>query len=171
MFDDLSTQEWFFLALAAGTGFLVVRHFMDKLSDGAGKGAGPRQAAPAPPSRDGADQNTWFRGDAQPADGAGDQGFARGGERGGGGGGGGGGAHVPPRDTPAAPWYQVLEVSPTAPAGDIKAAYKRKIRKYHPDKVAGLGPEFIAIAEAKAQEINQAYQQACADRSITDLPP
>lgn len=167
MFDDLSTQEWFFLALAAGTGFLVVRHFMDKLSDGTGKGAGPQQAAPAPPTRDGADQTSWFRGDAQAADGAGDQGFARGGERGGD----DGGAHAPPRDTPAAPWYQVLEVSPTAPAGDIKAAYKRKIRKYHSDKLAGLGPEFIAIAEAKAQEINRAYQQACADRSITDSPP
>lgn len=61
-----------------------------------------------------------------------------------------------PYSPPPRPWYQVLEVSSMASLDEVKRAYQRKIRQYHPDKVAGLGPEFTEIANVKAKEINLA---------------
>ena len=40
----------------------------------------------------------------------------------------------------------------------IKSTYRRVIAQYHPDKVGDMGPEIKEIAEAKAKEINHAYQ-------------
>ena len=62
------------------------------------------------------------------------------------------------------PWYEVLGITPNASVSEIRTAYKRKMSQYHPDKVAGLGPEFNKIAEQKAKEINLAYEQAMAGR-------
>ncbi len=166
MFEELSTQEWFFLALAAGTGFLVVRHFMDKLPGGSGGGSSRPQQPPAPPHQDGTDTAPWFRGDTHGGGDAASNGSASGSasiDR--------SAPSVPPHATPSTPWYRVLDVSPTAPVADIKSAYKRKLRLYHPDKLAGLGPEFTAVAEAKAKEVAQAYQDACAARGIVDPAP
>ena len=41
---------------------------------------------------------------------------------------------------------------------EIKSTYRRIIAQYHPDKVGDMGPEIKEIAEAKAKEINHAYQ-------------
>src|SRR5258708_23957352 len=53
--------------------------------------------------------------------------------------------------------YDTLEVIPTASAETIQAAYRSLISRYHPDKVAGLGPELHAVANARTKEINHAY--------------
>ena len=53
--------------------------------------------------------------------------------------------------------YDTLEVIPTASAETIHAAYRSLISRYHPDKVAGLGPELQAVANARTKEINHAY--------------
>jgi hypothetical protein len=53
--------------------------------------------------------------------------------------------------------YDVLEVIPTASAETIHAAYRSLIARYHPDKVATLGPELQAVANARTKEINFAY--------------
>lgn len=53
--------------------------------------------------------------------------------------------------------YDVLEVIPTASAETIHAAYRSLITRYHPDKVAALGPELQAVADARTKEINFAY--------------
>jgi curved DNA-binding protein CbpA len=53
--------------------------------------------------------------------------------------------------------YDVLEVIPTASAETIHAAYRSMIARYHPDKVAALGPELQAVANARTKEINFAY--------------
>lgn len=63
-------------------------------------------------------------------------------------------------------WNQVLEVDVGASPEEIRQAYQQKIQLYHPDKLAGLGPAFMAIAEAKSKEIHEAYQQGCAERGI-----
>lgn len=42
--------------------------------------------------------------------------------------------------------------------GYIRKKYIELISQYHPDKVAGLGPELIKLAEKKAKEINAAYE-------------
>ena len=53
--------------------------------------------------------------------------------------------------------YEILEVPSGSDFDAIKAAYQNKIRQYHPDKVADMGPEVRAVAEKHAQEINEAY--------------
>jgi hypothetical protein len=53
--------------------------------------------------------------------------------------------------------YDVLEVIPTASAETIHAAYRSLILRYHPDKVAAMGPELQAVANARTKEINFAY--------------
>jgi hypothetical protein len=53
--------------------------------------------------------------------------------------------------------YDTLEVIPTASPETIHAAYRSLISRYHPDRVAGLGPELQAIANARAKEITHAY--------------
>ena len=55
--------------------------------------------------------------------------------------------------------YEVLGISPGATQDEIKAAYRRRIKEYHPDKVAHLGQEFRDIAERMSKEINAAYAQ------------
>src|SRR5688572_23334588 len=52
----------------------------------------------------------------------------------------------------------MLDVGPTAPADEIKQAFRREIAKYHPDKVQHLGREFQEIAAVKAAELTQAYK-------------
>lgn len=63
-------------------------------------------------------------------------------------------------DTPQPPWYVVLGVSANATFKKIQDAYRVKILQYHPDRVAGLGPELQALAERCTKEINHAYQEA-----------
>jgi hypothetical protein len=52
---------------------------------------------------------------------------------------------TPPPD----PWWQVLGVSPEASLDEISQRYRHAIRMYHPDRVAGLAPEIIALAERR----------------------
>jgi DnaJ-class molecular chaperone len=51
-----------------------------------------------------------------------------------------------------------LEVSPSASSEEIKAAYKRAVARYHPDKVAHLGTEFQELAHKKLLAIQEAYE-------------
>ncbi|MBE5783544.1 MAG: J domain-containing protein [Clostridiales bacterium] len=51
--------------------------------------------------------------------------------------------------------FQVLGVSPSASEDEIKAAYRKLAKQYHPDLNPGS-----ATAEAKMKEVNEAYAQA-----------
>ena len=55
--------------------------------------------------------------------------------------------------------YRSLGVSPDASDDDIDRAYRQLMGKYHPDKVAGAADEIRALAEARAREINAAYDR------------
>jgi DnaJ-domain-containing protein 1 len=55
--------------------------------------------------------------------------------------------------------YRILEVDPAASDAEIEAAYRRQIAQYHPDRVAGAAPEILALAQKRAQAINQAYER------------
>jgi DnaJ-domain-containing protein 1 len=57
-------------------------------------------------------------------------------------------------------WWSVLEVSQRASAAEIRRAYHRKIKQCHPDRVAGLAPEFIDLAEKHTRTLNAAYDEA-----------
>lgn len=69
-------------------------------------------------------------------------------------------APPPPSRPPAGPDpYTVLGVAREADQQAIKDAWKKGLRSYHPDRVADLGPELIAVAERKTRELNAAYDQ------------
>ena len=55
--------------------------------------------------------------------------------------------------------YQTLGVSPNASPEEIKDAYRRLVKQFHPDVVAHLGEEFKLRAEQKMKTITDAYQQ------------
>jgi DnaJ-domain-containing protein 1 len=67
---------------------------------------------------------------------------------------------APPPPPPAADDpYRTLELAPTATDAEIEAAYRRLIAQYHPDRVAGAGPELRELAETRARAINVAYER------------
>jgi DnaJ like chaperone protein len=76
-------------------------------------------------------------------------------------------APAPPVDAP--PWYDVLEVAPTAAPAEVDAAYQRLRSQYHPDKVASLGQELQDLATQKSQQISAAYRDAL--RARDRFPP
>lgn len=53
--------------------------------------------------------------------------------------------------------HEILGVSADATWEQIQAAYKEKIKQYHPDKVSHLGEEFSHLANEKFLEIQKAY--------------
>ena len=53
--------------------------------------------------------------------------------------------------------YKVLDIEPTAKPDEVRAAYKRKIREYHPDCVSGLGEKLKKMADEESKAINGAY--------------
>lgn len=67
----------------------------------------------------------------------------------------------PPRPKPterAKTPHEVLGVPQGASSDEIRAAYKRLVQQYHPDRVNSLGPEFRDLAEVKMRQINAAYE-------------
>ena len=54
--------------------------------------------------------------------------------------------------------YQTLGLSPNASPYEIKDAYRRLVKQFHPDVVAHLGEEFKLLAEQKMKTISEAYQ-------------
>ena len=62
--------------------------------------------------------------------------------------------------------YTVLEISPDATDDEVKTAYRRLAMKYHPDKVAQLGPDVQEAAKVKFQNIQAAYEKIKKERGI-----
>lgn len=54
--------------------------------------------------------------------------------------------------------YQLLEIPRSATPEEIKAAYRRAVSRYHPDKVAHLGTEFQELAHRKLLAIQRAHE-------------
>ena len=52
----------------------------------------------------------------------------------------------------------VLGLYDDAKPADIKKAYRELATKYHPDRVAHLGPEMVELASEKFKQINAAYE-------------
>ena len=55
--------------------------------------------------------------------------------------------------------YKILEIDKNASVDDIKAAYRKMAKKYHPDKVTHLGEEHRKGAEEKFKEVQKAYDE------------
>ncbi|MFZ5661334.1 MAG: J domain-containing protein [Pseudomonadota bacterium] len=60
-----------------------------------------------------------------------------------------------PRENP----YRVLGLTSDATDVEIEQAYRRLISQYHPDRFAGAADDLRRQAEAKAREINAAYDR------------
>ena len=54
-------------------------------------------------------------------------------------------------------WYANLELPVGASAEEVKAAYRRLMRRYHPDRHA-LDPARAQVAHELAQQLRQAYE-------------
>lgn len=55
--------------------------------------------------------------------------------------------------------YKILEIEKSATVDEIKGAYRRMAKKYHPDKVIHLGKEHRDGAEEKFRLVQEAYEQ------------
>jgi DnaJ like chaperone protein len=60
--------------------------------------------------------------------------------------------------------YKVLEIDKSASVEDIKKAYRKMAKKYHPDKVIHLGKEHQKGAEEKFRQVQAAYEQIQKER-------
>lgn len=70
-----------------------------------------------------------------------------------------------PQQDPSA--YVVFGISPLASNDELRACYKRLMKAYHPDMLAGINsPEAREAFEKKAQEINDAWSKIKAERGI-----
>lgn len=57
-------------------------------------------------------------------------------------------------------WPRVLGVAAAAPEAEVRAAWRARIAQYHPDKVSGMGPEIVRVAERESARINAAWEAA-----------
>lgn len=60
-------------------------------------------------------------------------------------------------------WRSVLNVGSDATIEDIKSAYREAIKRYHTDRVEGLGDKIRAVAEEESRRLNDAYSSAKAE--------
>ena len=54
--------------------------------------------------------------------------------------------------------YQILEISETATDDEVKKAYRKMVKKHHPDKLQHLGPEHVKVAQEKFRQNKKAYE-------------
>jgi len=62
--------------------------------------------------------------------------------------------------------YKILEITKNATVDEIKAAYRKMAKKYHPDKVIHLGKEHQKGAEEKFRQVQEAYEQLQKERKF-----
>jgi len=77
-------------------------------------------------------------------------------------------ARYSPKADPLEKAYSILGVSSSATDDQIKAAYRKLSREFHPDALAakGMGEEFTAHATAKFREIQEAWESIKNVRAI-----
>jgi hypothetical protein len=57
-------------------------------------------------------------------------------------------------------WFEIFGLSPSASQQELRTAYKTLIKQNHPDRVHGMSPAFIKLAEAETRRLNAAYREA-----------
>lgn len=78
-----------------------------------------------------------------------------------------GGGYVPPQRNPGGPDpYAVLGISRSVDDRAVKRAYRKLISEHHPDRLGDLPEAMRRQAEARASEINAAYERIKAERGF-----
>lgn len=62
--------------------------------------------------------------------------------------------------------YKILEIDKSASDNAVKTAYRKMVKKYHPDKLQGYGEEHLKGAKEKFQSIQNAYEKIKKERGI-----
>ena len=62
--------------------------------------------------------------------------------------------------------YKILEIEKSATDDEVKKAYRKMVKKYHPDKLRNLGPEHLKGAEDKFLHVQNAYEHIQKERGI-----
>ena len=62
--------------------------------------------------------------------------------------------------------YTILEIEKSATNDEVKKAYRKMVKKYHPDKLQHLGDEHVKGAEEKFNQVQKAYEQIQKERGI-----
>ncbi|WP_460220546.1 DnaJ domain-containing protein [Psychroserpens sp. MEBiC05023] len=62
--------------------------------------------------------------------------------------------------------YKILEITKEATDEEVKKAYRKMAKKYHPDKVVHLGKEHQKGAEEKFRQVQKAYEQLQKERGF-----
>jgi len=62
--------------------------------------------------------------------------------------------------------YKILEIDKNATNDEVKKAYRKLVKKHHPDKLRHLGKEHIKGAEEKFRQIQKAYEQVQKERGM-----
>ncbi|AUP79283.1 DnaJ domain-containing protein [Flavivirga eckloniae] len=62
--------------------------------------------------------------------------------------------------------YKILEIDKSATVDEIKKAYRKMAKKYHPDKVIHLGKEHQVGAEEKFRQVQKAYEHLQKERGF-----
>tara|TARA_R110002072_G_scaffold11143_3_gene50680 strand:+ start:118 stop:876 length:759 start_codon:yes stop_codon:yes gene_type:complete len=62
--------------------------------------------------------------------------------------------------------YRILEVTQDASDEELKQAYRKMAKKYHPDKVSHLGEDVRRQAEEKFRKVQEAYENLKKERAI-----
>ena len=62
--------------------------------------------------------------------------------------------------------YEVLGLASSASDSELKSAYRKLVKKYHPDALQGMGEDVVKQAEATFRQIQEAYEELCTQRGI-----
>jgi DnaJ like chaperone protein len=62
--------------------------------------------------------------------------------------------------------YKILEISKSVSDDEVKKAYRRMAKKYHPDRVGHLGKEHQEGAEEKFRQVQAAYEHIQKERGF-----
>jgi len=62
--------------------------------------------------------------------------------------------------------YKILDIDKSATNDEIKKAYRKMAKKYHPDKIQHLGETHMKAGEEKFKKIKDAYEQLQTERAV-----
>jgi len=62
--------------------------------------------------------------------------------------------------------YQILGIDKKATNDEVKSAYRKMAKKYHPDKLQHLGEEHVKGAEEKFKQVQKAHEQIQNERGL-----